>query len=377
MGLLMQQTENSAELFLYGSIGWPADFTDERSFDDVDAIKKLSALPAGLPLTVYVNSPGGSVTDAMAIKTQLEMRAKSSPVTICVTGLAASAASVIVCAQGARVVMGKGALLMLHNPMTSAFDANQHELRKTADTLERFAAQMKAVYMAKSHLSDAQVTQLMDDETWLSAEQSVELGFADAVDDSMPVTAALTADFLSIGGMNFDRRAFGSLPIFHKEKTMKETTKTQAVQPAVAGEAAAHGQSATPAPIASAEELTAKYPQLAEQIYNAGVKAERARLQALDELQGLGADDILAAAKYVDGLTVEQCSVKILKRQREQQTAAAQALKQDGAQAAAELAQLAPSAPTAAAEPGNPSDPITAMIINAMRKQQGGNHGND
>ena len=128
-------------------------------------------------VTVWINSPGGSVFAAAEIYTMLKDH--KGKVTVKIDAIAASAASVIAMA-GDTVLMSPVAMLMLHDPMTIAM-GNAADMEKAIATLNEVKESIINAYVAKSGMSRKKVAQLMSDETWMNAKKAVELGFADAI----------------------------------------------------------------------------------------------------------------------------------------------------------------------------------------------------
>lgn len=128
-------------------------------------------------ITVWINSPGGSVFAASEIYTMLcDYKGK---VTVKVDAIAASAASVVAMA-GDRVLMSPVAMLMVHDPMTIAM-GNAQDMEKVIETLNTVKDAIMNAYVRKTGLSRAKVAKLMSDETWMDARKAVELGFADEI----------------------------------------------------------------------------------------------------------------------------------------------------------------------------------------------------
>lgn len=141
-----------------------------------DVGQVLDALPDEVTqIILRVNSPGGEVFEGVSILNML--RAHKASVTAVVDGLAASAASVIV-AGCDDVVMSPGTQMMIHSP-SSIIWGNAAEMRKTADVLDNIEASLVEIYSAKAGEKDW--TQLLSDETWLTAAAAVEMGLADRV----------------------------------------------------------------------------------------------------------------------------------------------------------------------------------------------------
>jgi ATP-dependent protease ClpP protease subunit len=102
-------------------------------------------------------------------------------VDVVVDSSAYSIASYIAMA-GERVVMAKNAMMMIHNPWTMAFgDAN--ELRKMADVLDKYRDSIVDAYTDKSEKDKKAVTAILDAETWYTAQEAVDAGFATEVGD--------------------------------------------------------------------------------------------------------------------------------------------------------------------------------------------------
>src|SRR5690606_23711319 len=130
------------------------------------------ALTGNTAVTVHINSPGGSVTDALAIYHVL--RKHPGRVTAIVDGLAASAATIVMLAAD-EVVMAEHSLLMVHNPWTAA-TGGADEMRKTADTLDKAAGEMVSLYAERTGRDSEAIASIMKAETWFNAYEAVEAG---------------------------------------------------------------------------------------------------------------------------------------------------------------------------------------------------------
>jgi ATP-dependent protease ClpP protease subunit len=154
-------------LSIYGTIGGAVTAESVRT--------ELARIGPG-PLTVKINSQGGSVSEGVAIYEAL--RQHPGAVTVDIDGWALSIASVIAMA-GKTIRMAPTALLMLHNPWVSA-TGNAAELRKTADTLDLVGTTLLKAY-ARCGQSEAKLLTWLEAETWFDAEQAMEAGLADEV----------------------------------------------------------------------------------------------------------------------------------------------------------------------------------------------------
>lgn len=168
----------SAEIFIFEEIGlWG--ITAKRFIDDIKALGDVKEI------LLRINSPGGSVFDGMAMYNLL----KSHPanVTVRVEGVAASMASVIMCA-GNRVIVPENALVMIHNPMGGVY-GDEEELRKVADVMAKVKAAIVSAYVARTGRTEDEVAAWMNAETWFTGAEAVEFGFADETDKPVALAA--------------------------------------------------------------------------------------------------------------------------------------------------------------------------------------------
>lgn len=182
----LQKGEEGAErpsLYIYGDIYQT--FDDWLSGEEGNTAKGIKQFLEtnndADSIDVYINSMGGDVFEGTAIANQL--RRFGGHVTVTVDGFACSIASVIAMA-GDEVRMPKNATMMIHN-MWTAMVGNAAELRKMADDLDVLMEANKSIYLEKAgeKLDYNTLTELLDAETWLTAEQCVEYGLADTILD--------------------------------------------------------------------------------------------------------------------------------------------------------------------------------------------------
>lgn len=128
-------------------------------------------------ILIRLNSPGGDVFEGIAISNFL--KGLDNQVTVEVTALAASAASII-CMGADKVIMDQGSSFMIHEASTLAF-GNKTDIQKVLNALQTIDDSLIALYTAKTGLSYDEVKELLVGETWFTAEEAVEWGFADEV----------------------------------------------------------------------------------------------------------------------------------------------------------------------------------------------------
>nr|DAW36868.1 MAG TPA: Putative ATP dependent Clp protease [Caudoviricetes sp.] len=155
--------------WIYDWIGWS--YTSARNV--LKSLKKAN----GEDVLVKINSPGGSVFAASEIYTAL--RGYKGNVNIEIHGLAASAASVI--AMAGHCKMSPTGQMMVHNVSTSGVDGDYRVMEHTAEMLRNANMTIANAYIDKTGMSEEEALNLMDNETWLSAERALELGMIDEI----------------------------------------------------------------------------------------------------------------------------------------------------------------------------------------------------
>lgn len=142
-------------------------------------VKSQLDAAAGADVAVHISSVGGSAFDAIAIYDLLKKYPGN--VTTYIDALAASAASVVAMA-GSKIVMSKYALLMIHKPMVGS-GGNADELLKDVQMLNVVQSRLAQIYMDKSGLDGVTVNSLINSVTWMTADQALNLGFIDVIED--------------------------------------------------------------------------------------------------------------------------------------------------------------------------------------------------
>lgn len=161
-------TEGS--ITLRGGIG---DFDDHISANDF-----MSALEGHTgDLTIHLDSGGGSVTDGISIYNQ--MKQYEGNITVHIDSICASIATVIACGADRVLINSKGKY-MIHRAWTAAM-GNCQDFRSMADIMELMDGDIADTYAAKAGGTADEWLNLMDKETWFSAEQALEAGLVDEV----------------------------------------------------------------------------------------------------------------------------------------------------------------------------------------------------
>lgn len=173
------------DLYIYGTVEAERRVDDgsffghaEQSETSAEFLRqRLAEFPKAEEIHVYINSYGGSVFEGTAIYNQLKRHSAHKIVHI--DGFACSIASVIAMA-GDEIIMPRNALMMIHN-MWMVASGTSAELRKAADDLDVINTAGRAAYLERAgeKLDEDRLAEMMDSETWLTAEQCIAYGLAD------------------------------------------------------------------------------------------------------------------------------------------------------------------------------------------------------
>ena len=144
-----------------------------------DVLSAIEEMPKGDRLQVKINSGGGDVLAGQEIYSTLRAR---NDVDIEVEGLAASAASVI--AMAGKSTISPVGMLMIHNVSISHTGGNHAQLSKKAETLKAWDEALASAYVEKTGRNKDDVIEMMNAETWITADEAVEMGFIDAISQS-------------------------------------------------------------------------------------------------------------------------------------------------------------------------------------------------
>jgi ATP-dependent protease ClpP protease subunit len=184
---IMAAGDKQAEILLYGVIGdsfWDDTYSAEKFAETLQDLGPLDLIK------LRINSGGGNVFDATAIyntlvKNEAEIRVE-------IEGVAASAATLVAMA-GDEIRMSENAYFMIHNA-SGAVWGTADDMRKYINLLEMVNKSIQATYAARTNIDIADLADMMDEETWFTAEEAMESGFIDAVDEAKAVEPHITPE---------------------------------------------------------------------------------------------------------------------------------------------------------------------------------------
>lgn len=179
------------DIYMYGTIG--EDWLDDGAMTSHRFAYLMQQ--AKDDVVLHINSGGGDVFEANTIAEVIRQYDKGN-VTARIEGLAASAASY--CALTADIVeIAPSALLMIHNPW-GVCQGESVDMRKTADMLDAVKKTIVIQYMSKTGLTDKQIAKYMDNTTWFTADEAIELGFCDGyTEQDMKIAACVDKTCMS------------------------------------------------------------------------------------------------------------------------------------------------------------------------------------
>lgn len=215
------RSDNSGDLILYGDISnkdfWDEDITPDKVMDDLDELGDIDTL------NIRINSNGGNLFAGISLSNIIRKYGQDNNVkTVAyIEGLAASAMTIIV-AVCDEVKMYSNSMQMIHNPF-GIFMGNSNDLRKAADDLDSMREAMINTYQERTGLDREEIVDMLDEETWLDADMSIEKNFADEKLTS-EVAASFNNDNLIMNDVEFDLSKFDKVP--NRISSIKNKTNT-------------------------------------------------------------------------------------------------------------------------------------------------------
>jgi len=166
---------NEANIYIYGDItSWEWLESDVSSYT---LAREIEGLEVNV-INVYINSYGGEVAEGLAIFTALKRH--KAKVRTHGDGFICSAA-VLPFAAGDERIMSIASLLLVHNVWLSYVSGNANDLRKQADDLETITQASINAFMSIVNISEDELKEMIDNETWILPQQALEMGFATSI----------------------------------------------------------------------------------------------------------------------------------------------------------------------------------------------------
>lgn len=320
-------SEDEGEITLYGEVvsSQPIDWwtgealpglyiSPEGFLEDLETIKGKSKI------TVKLNSVGGDLYTGIAIHNAI--KGLSGTKKVIVEGIAASAASVIMC-SGDEVAVYPGSLTMIHGVSGLFYDYyNITELKQVIKGFDAAERAIAEIYSAKTGTDVDTLRSMMTKETWMTGKEAIEKGFADTLLEGADPQMVMSADksVLLVNGIKHSIKGLHNIP---------GGIPVKSVSPAAPKGSAAgiekpklnEGGKKT----MTLEELRQQHPELVDQIEaaakgnatNEAITAERNRIKDIESIEAaVGDQQLVAEAKYGENpCTAAELSLKAMQKQ--------------------------------------------------------------
>lgn len=286
-----------AQLDLFGYVGGSKDDPWGKGFNESEFLADFRKIPSDSPLDISINSFGGAVYTGLSIYSLL--KAHKGQITFRIDGAAMSAATIITSVPGAKVVMPMGSMMMIHKVSSVAIGTTD-DMRKAADDMEKLEENLINIYVEKTGRTVDEIKEKVNAETFFTAEEAVEFGLADEIDETTEVKNTASGGFVMLNGLKAESRFFANVP---KGFIKADTSQASAIK--------------KEGPKMDLDTLKAEHPDLVQAIRNEalaeGAAQERARIQAIEDIAVVGHENLVNAAKFDGKTTAEALAVQILK----------------------------------------------------------------
>lgn len=177
--LVQRKFLDQRKLFLWGAV------TDQTAKDLTEKLLYLEAIDPGKEITFYINTPGGSITAGMAVFDTMELM--TSPITVVVTGMAASMGSILLSgAKKGRRLLYPHARVLIHQPLISGrFTGPATDINIQAMEMEKVRAELNQILAKASGQPLERIERDTDRDFYLTAQQAIEYGLADRIVDKV------------------------------------------------------------------------------------------------------------------------------------------------------------------------------------------------
>lgn len=310
MNLKTDDNGKNVELTLYGDIGdsfWE-DISSKRLVEELETLDAEN-------ITLNLCSNGGGTTAAIAIANALKRH--KARVIANIDGIVASAATIITSACDV-VRMPKNALFMIHNPWTIAM-GEEKDFERMAETLSKVKNSIIETYIDKTGMDKDKLSELMDKESWFSANEAKEYGFVDEIIENTDME--IIGNKILSHGLVFNMTEF---------KNFKAGKVNKIQNPTVTNNFENNKKEEEKMTL---EELKNKFPELYDQVFNEGKEAgenkENERMKSIDDMKILNYPDLVENAKYTEKIEASELAMKVLKKQNEEKAEKLEGLKNE------------------------------------------------
>lgn len=177
--LIQRKFLEQRKIFLWGAV------TDESAKDLTEKLLYLEATDPGKEIFFYINSPGGSITAGMAVYDTMQLI--TSPITVVVTGMAASMGSILLSgAKKGRRLLYPHSRVLIHQPLISGrMIGPASDINIQAKEMEKLRAELNQILADASGQPIERINKDTDRDFYLNAKEAIEYGLADRIVDKV------------------------------------------------------------------------------------------------------------------------------------------------------------------------------------------------
>jgi ATP-dependent Clp protease, protease subunit len=177
--LVQRKFLEERKIFLWGAV------TDETAKDITEKLLYLEAVAPGKPITFYINTPGGSITAGMAVFDTMKL--VTSPITVVVTGMAASMGSILLSgAPKGRRLLYPHARVLIHQPLISGrMVGPATDINIQAKEMEKLRLELNQILADASGQPIERINRDTDRDFYLNAQEAIDYGLADRIVDKV------------------------------------------------------------------------------------------------------------------------------------------------------------------------------------------------
>ena len=311
---VLKNENNEADIMLYGNIGEVVGYDD---ITDQEIVKQINELGNVSKINLRINSLGGSVFSAIAIYNVLKTH--SAEIVAHIDGICASSATIIASSAN-KVIMPKNALYMIHNPATMVYGESK-DLEKTVELLDVVKDTIIETYMTKTLQSKEKLAELMDNETWLTADEAKSLGFIDEIVDEKVDNGKINNTYIFNGIMvnglqmkqfvNFKDEFIGNNLDIADSNEESNLDVANELKNNLGGTEMEEKKQDVQATVVTKESILADYSDIYAAIKEEGIAEERARIQAIEDL----GEDVATSydAKFTNAVSPDAFAMSALK----------------------------------------------------------------
>jgi ATP-dependent Clp protease, protease subunit len=177
--LIQRKFLEQRKIFLWGAV------TDETAKDITEKLLYLESDAPGKDIVFYINSPGGSITAGMAIFDTMKLI--TSPITVVVTGMAASMGSILLCgASKGRRLLYPHSRVLIHQPLISGrMIGPASDINIQAKEMDKLRKELNLILATSSGQPLDRIDKDTDRDFYLNAQEAIDYGLADKIVDKV------------------------------------------------------------------------------------------------------------------------------------------------------------------------------------------------